>query len=262
MTRISNGMLHLGLNLTGFDCPDKDKIPQSCYFWLGDTLRNPPDIGPQTPQSIVFPTLNPSFPVDHRDKRPTSILDPRPVDRHFQAVSMNIPVVMTIIGPDQPGLVEAVSAIIEKHHGNWEESRMARLSGQFAGILKIELAESRLKNFQTDLAALKRQGLNIVLVDHSEPPQSAPEGHRISLHLVGNDHEGIVHRISQTLAAHGINVESFESDCESAPWSGEKLFKATAELRTPTPFDIEALRSDLEELAGELMVDFTLNQSL
>lgn len=175
---------------------------------------------------------------------------------------MNLPVVMTIIGQDQPGLVEAVAALIEKHQGNWEESRMARLSGQFAGILKIHLEESRLAAFQSDLEALKSRGLSVVVVDQAESVPTTPPGRQVRLDIVGHDQEGIVHRISHTLAKHTINVESFESNCESAPWSGEKLFKANIELRIPDQLDIEALRSDLEKIAQELMVDFSLNQSV
>ncbi|MFQ5349742.1 MAG: ACT domain-containing protein, partial [Thermoanaerobaculia bacterium] len=37
--------------------------------------------------------------------------------------------VMTLIGRDRPGLVEALAAIIEEHGGNWEESRMVQLAG-------------------------------------------------------------------------------------------------------------------------------------
>lgn len=169
---------------------------------------------------------------------------------------------MTIIGQDQPGLVEAVSAIIEKHRGNWEESRMARLSGQFAGILKIDLDESRLEAFQTELDTLNSRGLHVVVVNHAEPAPTPAQGHQVSLDIVGHDQEGIVHRISHTLAAHKINVESFESHCESAPWSGETIFKAKVELRIPAELNMDALRSDLEKIAEELMVDFTLNQAL
>ena len=139
---------------------------------------------------------------------------------------------------------------------------MARLSGQFAGILKIDLQESHLAAFQTDVAALKSRGLSALVVDHTEPPPNEKPGRQVRLEIVGHDQEGIVHRISQTLAAHKINVESFESNCESAPWSGEKLFKANIELRIPDSLNIDDLRSDLEKIAEELMVDFTLNQSL
>ena len=45
--------------------------------------------------------------------------------------------VLTLIGPDRPGLVEAVAEVVAAHGGNWLESRMARLAGKFAGILRI-----------------------------------------------------------------------------------------------------------------------------
>ena len=47
--------------------------------------------------------------------------------------------VMTVIGPDRPGLVEAIATEVRRHDGNWLESRMARLGGQFAGILRVQV---------------------------------------------------------------------------------------------------------------------------
>ena len=40
---------------------------------------------------------------------------------------------MTIIGPDRTGLVESVARVVAEHGGNWLESRMSRLGGEFAG---------------------------------------------------------------------------------------------------------------------------------
>ena len=47
--------------------------------------------------------------------------------------------VMTVIGQDRPGLVESVAALVTEHGGNWLESRMSRLGGHFAGILRVEV---------------------------------------------------------------------------------------------------------------------------
>ena len=49
--------------------------------------------------------------------------------------------VLTLIGSDRPGLVEAVAEVIAGHGGNWLESRMAHLAGKFAGILRVEIPE-------------------------------------------------------------------------------------------------------------------------
>ena len=42
--------------------------------------------------------------------------------------------VLTVLGEDRPGLVEALAHIIAAHEGNWLESRMAHLAA--AGPLR------------------------------------------------------------------------------------------------------------------------------
>ena len=52
--------------------------------------------------------------------------------------------VLTIIAADKPGLVERIAQNIAAHGGNWLESRMAHMAGQFAGILRVSVpAENR-----------------------------------------------------------------------------------------------------------------------
>ena len=51
--------------------------------------------------------------------------------------------VMTVIGPDRPGLVDTVAGLVAEHEGNWLESRMSRLGGHFAGILRVEVPASK-----------------------------------------------------------------------------------------------------------------------
>ena len=47
--------------------------------------------------------------------------------------------VLTIIAADKPGLVERIAQNIASHGGNWLESRMAHMAGQFAGILRVSV---------------------------------------------------------------------------------------------------------------------------
>ena len=56
---------------------------------------------------------------------------------------MRSQLVLTVIGRDRPGLVEAIASQIAKHGGNWEESRMAHLAGKFAGILRITTDQAK-----------------------------------------------------------------------------------------------------------------------
>jgi len=165
--------------------------------------------------------------------------------------------VMTVIGEDRPGLVESVAAIVAEHGGNWLESRMSRLGGQFAGILRVEVSTDREPSLLSALKRLESRGLSLVV----QPDQSAaaPANARLSsLNIVGQDRPGIVRQISGTLARHGVNVEELETECASAPMSGEALFKAHARLSIPAKCDTEALREDLEKIAADLIVEISL----
>ncbi len=52
---------------------------------------------------------------------------------------MGTSLVVTVIGNDRPGIVERLSEVVLGAGANWEESRMARLAGKFAGILRISV---------------------------------------------------------------------------------------------------------------------------
>ena len=71
--------------------------------------------------------------------------------------------VMTVIGADRPGLVQMVAARVADHGGNWLESRMCRLGGQFAGILRVEVATERRDELVNALRTLEVDGLPLGL---------------------------------------------------------------------------------------------------
>jgi len=168
---------------------------------------------------------------------------------------MSKSLVITLIGDDRPGIVEAVSQIIVQHHGEWVESRMANLSGKFAGILRVVLPNEEFDafrhNLETGTAGLS---LNIEQAQDSDP---AP-GKCYKLELVGQDRPGIVHRIASALSEHGATVEEMESEIADASMSGERLFKAHITLCLPQQKSIDDLSDVLEDLANELIVDIEL----
>jgi len=165
--------------------------------------------------------------------------------------------VMTVIGEDRPGLVQLVAASVADHGGNWLESRMCRLGGQFAGILHVEVPRERVEELRGALAELEKNGLRVVL--HTEPTEiAAGKGAIATLELVGNDRPGILRSVSGVLATHGVNVEELSSERVSAPMGGGTLFQARATVLVPPAVNLTAVRTDLEKLAADLMVDLRL----
>ena len=107
--------------------------------------------------------------------------------------------VMTVIGHDRPGLVESVAAVVAEHGGNWLESRMSRLGGQFAGILRVEVPLEKEGPLVAGLKALDSRGLTVVV--HADQSKPIPKNARLSMvEIVGQDRPGIVRQISHAPA--------------------------------------------------------------
>ncbi len=165
--------------------------------------------------------------------------------------------VLTLIGPDRPGIVEAIAEPIARHGGNWLESRMAHLAGKFAGILRIEVAAAQEAALSAALRALEQGGLKLT-IEASPSGQPAAGARVMVLELMGLDRPGIVREISGALADHGVNIEELVTDRTTAPMSGELLFRSRARVAFPPRVDPDQLRRRLEELAADLMVQVTL----
>lgn len=172
---------------------------------------------------------------------------------------MKTSVIVTLLGPDRPGLVSAVAARASAGGANWMESRMAQLAGQFAGVVRLEVEEGGADRLEQMLRGLEAEGLRIAIERGVAPAVAGPR--HVQLELVGHDRPGIVRDISAVLARHGVSIEALETACESASMSGEPLFRARAELAVPAGVTLDAVRDDLEALANELMVDLELSDA-
>ena len=168
--------------------------------------------------------------------------------------------VMTIIGKDRTGLIESLARIIADNHGNWLESRMCRLGGEFAGILRLQVPEENEGALIEKLRAMHSGGFSVII--HPDE-RAAPTGptKSASLSLIGQDRPGIIYQVSSALANQNINVEELESERFSAPMSGEMIFTALARLQIPESCVVANLRKELEAIGGELMVDISFTET-
>lgn len=165
---------------------------------------------------------------------------------------MQIPLVMTVIGPDRTGLVEALARAVATHGGNWLESRMCRLGGEFAGILRVEVPSEKKSAV---IGALQEISGLKVIVGSGESKLLEKNARETKMEIIGQDRPGIVREISAALARAGVNVEEFSSEVVSGAMSGESMFKASLRLQLPEGCDLLSLRMELEKIAADLLVD-------
>ena len=173
---------------------------------------------------------------------------------------MTTPIVLTFIGHDRPGLTNAIAETVAACGGTWLESRLARLAGEFAGIVLVGVPETKIGVLTAALRELETAGLRIA-VERSSDAQT-PRGHKtFELQVVGHERPGIVREVTEALTRLGVNIEEFSSSLEGAPFSGAAMFRATARLRAPDDLPADDLRKTLERLAHEITIDLAMIES-
>jgi glycine cleavage system regulatory protein len=167
-------------------------------------------------------------------------------------------VILSAVGSDRPGLTQSLAEAILAAGGNWLESHLGRLGGKYVGAILVELPEDRLLSLQRAIDAVDAAGLHVSLVPAGEEP-SAPS-HALSIEVVGQDRPGIVREVTAVLSSLGVNIEDLVTSTENSAWSGERLFRAAARLRSPEGTSFEQVQSALEAISGEIMVDLTISR--
>ena len=164
--------------------------------------------------------------------------------------------IMTVLGNDRPGLVSSLADTVASHGGNWLESRMARLAGQFAGIVRIECPSETADALISQLQTPGNSGLTILAVrEHAEEPLPR---RTLAVEVFGNDRPGIVRELSAAIASAGGNIEELTTGLESAPMSGQPMFRARGIISIPENAEPAALTAAIESLVNDLTVDVTL----
>jgi glycine cleavage system regulatory protein len=172
---------------------------------------------------------------------------------------MTVGLVLSVIAEDRPGLVQTLAEVVAEYGGNWIDSSMSRLGGEFAGIVRIEIPYDSLDGLEGALERLGERGITVV--SKRSDDAAPPLGHAAYLELTGGDHPGIVRDISAALARHGASIEELETQVFTGSMSGEKLFNAKARLLIPEDVSLDTVSEALEDIAHDVMVEIELSDT-
>ena len=176
--------------------------------------------------------------------------------------------VITSFGPDRPGIVSAITRQVVNARGNVEESRMARLHGDFTISMLVSFARdgSTAENVEKFTSALAEiEGLTTSVRESSEIKKSRTSGmsdnertayNRILLR--GTDFPGLTNTFAEFLAARNINIESMSTDTQPASFGQEDLFIIEALVKLTSDCEVKntkALTAALQTLERNLGVD-------
>ena len=163
-------------------------------------------------------------------------------------------IIITIFAKDRPGIIQALSDIVLSHRGNWLESSLSRLCGQFTGIAHISIEQQKKTDLVDALKALENDGIHVTFQNSSGIDTEGDEIESIQMLVEANDRPGIVEEITSALSDVNVNVEHMDTECESASMAGYDLFRAHLSLALPDGFGETELEEVLENVSDDLTV--------
>ncbi len=158
---------------------------------------------------------------------------------------------LTVTGPDRPGLIAAVSKVLAEEGSDIEDVSMTRLSGNFAMIFLARGGdEARARERLEGIAR------NLGLAIHFQPsaPAVADAPSNLFVSVIGPNRIGIVATISGVMAAHGANIQ--EMTTQLLEKTEEPVYFIRIEARVDN--NTEALEADLREAARKVGVEIRL----
>jgi glycine cleavage system regulatory protein len=210
---------------------------------LADVVREAARSGalPAQEQDPRFATKAPMM------RKPVVQLDPQP--------PTHASLVVTVIGADRPGIVRLLSDRAQRFGANWTDSRMARLAGEFAGMVHFEVPRENADALAAALSGLEGSGLRVAIAKGElDARPGMPRG--ATLELIGDDRPGIVASLTRILAERGISIDHLHTELLDAP---QRRFKVQAHLRVPPGVSGATLRHELDALAAEMRLDIALD---
>lgn len=166
--------------------------------------------------------------------------------------------ILTFIGDDRPGYVSEIAEVVKHNDGNWLESRMVKLEGKFAGLVRIEAPADKISGLKQALIDLAENQFTLSIEDLNETGPN--DSLRYELDILGNDRPGIIHEISLALAEHNINLIEVSTNVSPAPMSGIPMFSCSALVEVAQTTAIEAVDEQLTEIADSLGLEIRLEE--
>lgn len=163
-------------------------------------------------------------------------------------------VIVMAVGLDRPGLTQSLADAIVEAGGNWLESHLARLGGNYVGSVLVDLPAGGLPELKRAAARMDAEGFHVSVEAAAE--EAAMPDRYLGFELVGADRPGIVREVATALAGLGVSIDLLETATEQEAWTGTTVFRARAEVVVPDTVSFDTVRSALEDISGEIVVDF------
>ena len=168
--------------------------------------------------------------------------------------------VISVLGPDRPGIIAAVSRTLLEADGNIENVAQTILQSEFSGTFIVSVpGEMTATSLQRQLAMVIAPLNMKVYVKHFEPIAANPrliEAEPFVITTRGPDAKGLVAAIAEIIAAHGANVSNLQAVFKGGSDPDRNIM--IYEVDVPKDVDQGAFYTELRERATQLNLKISI----
>lgn len=169
-------------------------------------------------------------------------------------------IALSAIGRDRPGIVAGLAKVLYEKGCNLEDSSMTLLKGEFAIQLLVTLpADFDVQSFSWEIRKVaESMGLTLVIRElTAEDMTPAPTAIPYALVVYGGDRPGIVYKVTQAAANHGINIADLRTHVTGDP--ARPVYTLSMDVEVPNPESADEFARVLESLRAELEVNISFH---
>ncbi|MBL4700700.1 MAG: hypothetical protein JKX85_05515 [Phycisphaeraceae bacterium] len=168
--------------------------------------------------------------------------------------------VITAVGADRPGLVNAFTGYLHDAGANIADSRMINLSGQFAILILVEAEDQTVISRIASGAVEAGSDIGLeVSVAGDKKIDSRVQGQPYRVKVFAMDQPGIVHRVTHLLHQNKVNIEELQTSLNAGSYSGTPLFSMDMLITIPRDVPVKQVRESLEVFCDELNCDVDMD---
>src|SRR4051812_35808612 len=169
-------------------------------------------------------------------------------------------IILIITGRDRPGVLEELAAFLAARGGAIEDSGASNLHGSFAMLCAVTGTAEALQQIGKDLREFA--SANEFHLEAHEPrgDRTTAETFPYRLSATARQRADVLQRVSHLMRVLGINIQDVATRLVREPGSDEPArFEMQLQLEVPRQTPVAMLRQYLQDLCGEMQVEWSLS---
>lgn len=167
-------------------------------------------------------------------------------------------IVISALGSDRPGIVQALSGAVLARQGNILDSRMTVLGGEFAVLMLVSGDEANLAALESATGELEQELDLTITVRRTRERTAAAGALAYQVEVVAMDNPGIVHDIADFFSGRGINIDDLTTGTYAAPHTGTRMFSLHMALSIPSQESVASLKDAFLDFCDSRNLDASM----